>query len=133
VWAYDSVEDRTRGGRNSRVLCAVDEFTREALAIRVARKLTSADVIDVLADLFIARGISAHVRSDQGPGFVAGAVNGWIRGVGAATACIEKGSPWETDEVEKPLSAIRCYFRPAHGRPRGEERGPEVRAPPRSL
>ena len=49
------------------MLCVVDEFTREALAIRVARKLGSAEVIDVLADLFIARGVPAHIRSDNGP------------------------------------------------------------------
>ncbi len=65
VWAYDFVEDRTRNGRKFRMLCVFDEFTREALAIRVARKLGSADVIDVLADLFIARGVPAHIRSDN--------------------------------------------------------------------
>jgi transposase InsO family protein len=97
------------------MLCVVDEFTRECLAIRVARKLGSADVIDTLADLFIARGVPLHIRSGQGPEFVAEAVKGWIAGVGAATASIEKASPWETDEVEKPLSAVRCYFSPAHG------------------
>ena len=74
VWAYDSVEDRTRDGRKFRMLCVVDEFSREALAIRVARKLSSIDVIDTLADLFIARGTPAHIRSDQGPEFVAVAV-----------------------------------------------------------
>ena len=95
VWAYDFVEDRTRDGWKFRMLCVVDEFTREALAIRVARKLSSADVIDVLADLFIARGAPAHIRSDQGPEFVAEAVKGWIEGVGAKTAYIEKASPWE--------------------------------------
>ena len=61
----------------------VDEFTRECLAIRVARKLGAANVIDVLSDLFILRGVPAHVRSDQGPEFVAEAVKGWIAGVGA--------------------------------------------------
>jgi putative transposase len=78
VWAYDFVEDRTRDGRKFRVLCVVDEFSREALAIRVARKLSSIDVIDTLADLFIARGTPTHIRSDQGPEFVAEAVKGWI-------------------------------------------------------
>ena len=115
VWARDFVEDRTRGGRRFRVLCVVDEFTREALAIRVARKLGAADVTDALADLFIARGVPAHIRSDNGPEFAAKAVRGWIAGVGAGTAFIEPGSPWETDEVEKPLPAVRCYFLPAHG------------------
>ncbi len=78
VWAYDFVEDRTRDGRKFRMLCVVDEFSREALAIRVARKLSSIDVIDTLADLFIARGTPTHIRSDQGPEFVAEAVKGWI-------------------------------------------------------
>ena len=100
VWAYDFVEDRTRDGRRFRMLCVVDEFTREALAIRVARQLGAADVIDTLADLFVARGVPAHVRSDQGPEFVAAAVKGWIAGVGAATAFIEKASPWENGCVE---------------------------------
>jgi putative transposase len=65
------------------MLCVIDEFTREALAIRVARQLGSAEVIDILADLFIARGVPAHIRSDNGPEFVAKAVQGWIIGVGA--------------------------------------------------
>jgi transposase InsO family protein len=107
VWAYDFVEDRTGDGRKFRMLCVVDEFTREALAIRVARKLSSMDVIDVLADLFIARGIPAHIRSDQGPEFVADAVKGWIAGVGATTAYIEKGSPWENGYAESFNARLR--------------------------
>jgi transposase InsO family protein len=67
VWAYDFVEDRTRDGRKFRMLNVVDEFTRECLTIRVGRKLGAADVIDALADLFIARGTPAHIRSDNGP------------------------------------------------------------------
>jgi transposase InsO family protein len=107
VWAYDFVEDRTRDGRKFRLLCVVDEFTREALAIRVARKLGAAEVIDVLADLFLARGVPAHIRSDQGPEFVAEAVKGWIAGVGAATAFIEKASPWENGYVESFNGKLR--------------------------
>jgi transposase InsO family protein len=107
VWAYDFVEDRTREGRKFRMLCVVDEFTREALAIRVARKLTSADVIDTLADLFITRGAPVHIRSDQGPEFVAEAVKGWIAGVGSQTAYIEKASPWENGYVESFNGKLR--------------------------
>jgi putative transposase len=107
VWAYDFVEDRTRDGRKFRMLCVVDEFTREALAIRVARKLGSADVIDVLAGLFIARGVPAHIRSDNGPEFVAKAVKGWIAGVGARTAYIAPGSPWENGYVESFNGKLR--------------------------
>jgi putative transposase len=95
VWSYDFVEDRTHDGRKYRMLNVLDEFTRECLAIRVRRKLNSVDVLDVLTDLFILRGIPAHIRSDNGPEFVAKAVRDWITAVGAQTAYIEPGSPWE--------------------------------------
>src|ERR671916_988141 len=107
VWAYDFVEGRTRDGRKFRILCVVDEFTREALAIRVARKLGAADVVDTLADLFIARGVPAHIRSDNGPEFAAKAVRGWIAAVGAKTAFIEPGSPWENGYVESFNGKLR--------------------------
>jgi putative transposase len=100
VWSYDFMEDRTREGRKFRMLNVMDEFTREALCIRVARKLNSADVIDVLADLFITRGTPVFIRSDNGPECVATAVRGWINGVGARTAFIEPGSPWENGYME---------------------------------
>ncbi len=100
VWAYDFVEDRTHDGRKFRMLNVIDEFTHECLAIRVGRKLKAADVIDVLSDLFILRGVPGHVRSDNGPEFVAKAVQTWITGVGARTATIAPGSPWENGYVE---------------------------------
>jgi transposase InsO family protein len=107
VWAYDFVEDRTRDGRRFRALNVVDEFTRECLAIRVGRRLKAADVIDVLADLFILRGTPGHIRSDNGPEFVATAVRAWISGVGAQTAFIEPGSPWENGYVESFNGKLR--------------------------
>ncbi len=107
VWAYDFVEDRTRDGRKFRMLCVVDEFTREALAIRVARRLSSSDVIEVLADLFLTHGTPAHIRSDQGPEFIAEAVKAWIAGVGARAAYIEKASPWENGYVESFNGKLR--------------------------
>ncbi|MCJ2066470.1 IS3 family transposase, partial [Methylobacterium sp. J-088] len=100
VWSYDFVEARTHDGRKFRMLNVVDEFTHECLAIRVARKLKAIDVIDVLSDLFILRGVPGHIRSDNGPEFVAKAVQGWITGVGAKTAYITPGSPWENGYVE---------------------------------
>jgi putative transposase len=107
VWAYDFVEDRTRDGRKLRMLNVVDEFTRECLAIRVGRQIKAADVIDVLSDLFILRGIPGHVRSDNGPEFAATAVKAWISGVGAKTAFIEPGSPWENGYVESFNGKLR--------------------------
>ena len=107
MWAYDFVEDRTRDGRKVRLLNVVDEFTRECLSIRVARKLSSTEVIDVLADLFILRGAPGFIRSDNGPEFVAIAVRQWIGGVGAKTAFIEPGSPWENGYVESFNGKLR--------------------------
>ncbi len=77
------------------MLNVIDEFTHECLAIRIERSLKSADVIDVLSDLFILRGVPVHVLSDNGLEFVAKAVQAWIAAVGAKTAYIMPGSPWE--------------------------------------
>jgi len=68
--------------------------------IRVDRKLNSVDVIDVLTDMFILRGPTAFIRSDNGPKFVAEAVRKWIAAVGAKTAYIVPGSPWENGYCE---------------------------------
>jgi transposase InsO family protein len=107
VWSYDFVEDRTHNGRKFRMLNVIDEFTRECLAIRIDRKLKSTDVIDVLSDLFILRGVPGHVRSDNGPEFIARAVREWIAAVGARTAFIEPGSPWENGYCESFNSKLR--------------------------
>ena len=107
VWSYDFVADRTHEGRAFRMLCIIDEFTREALTIRVARKLKATDVIDALADLFILRGVPAHIRSDNGPEFVARALRDWIAAVGAKTAYIEPGSPWENGYCESFNGKLR--------------------------
>jgi transposase InsO family protein len=96
VWSYDFLEERTHEGRKLRLLNIIDEFTHECLAIRVSRRLKSIDVIDVLSDLFILRGIPEHIRSDNGPEFLAKAVQEWIGAVGAKTTYITPGSPWET-------------------------------------
>jgi len=107
VWSYDFVEDRTHNGRKFRMLNVIDEFTRECLAIRIDRKLNSAAVIDVLTDLFVLRGVPSHIRSDNGPEFIAKAVRDWITAVGARTAFIEPGSPWENGYCESFNSKLR--------------------------
>ncbi|WP_246413473.1 IS3 family transposase, partial [Methylobacterium brachythecii] len=107
VWSYDFVEARTHDGRKFRMLNIVDEFTRECLAIRIARKLKSADVIDGLSDLFLLRGVPSHIRSDNGPEFIAKSVQAWIAGVGAKTAYIAPGSPWENGYVESFNARLR--------------------------
>jgi len=107
VWSYDFVEARTHDGRKIRMLNVLDEFTHECLEIRVARKLKGIDVIDVLSDLFILRGVPGHIRSDNGPEFVAKAVQAWITAVGSKTAYITPGSPWENGYVESFNARLR--------------------------
>lgn len=102
VWSYDFVQDQTHDGRVYRALNIIDEFTKEALVIRVKRKLNSGDVVDALTDLFILRGPPEYIRSDnvlwRGIYFQEGAA--WIGAVGAKTAFIAAGSPWENGYCE---------------------------------
>ncbi len=107
VWSYDFIEDRTHDGRKYRMLNVIDEFTHECLAIRVNRKLKAVDVIDVLSDLFILRGVPEHIRSDNGAEFTAKAVQEWITAVGAKTAYIAPGSPWENGFIESFNARLR--------------------------
>jgi transposase InsO family protein len=82
VWSYDFVKGRTSDGRAFRLLTVIDEYTRECLAIDVARRLTADDVLHRLSELFALRGVPAHIRSDNGPEFAAKAVRRWLRGSG---------------------------------------------------
>ena len=107
VWAYDFVFDRTADGRKLRMLTVVDEYTRECLAIEVARKLSSQEVLAVLADLCVRRGPPAYIRSDNGPEFVARAVRRWLGRIGVQTLFIEPGSPWENGYIESFNGRLR--------------------------
>lgn len=100
VWAYDFVAERTRNGRPIKILNIVDEYTRECLASFVARRIRSQDVILVLADLFLAHGVPEHIRSDNGPEFIAKKLRGWLKGLSVTPLFIEPGSPWENGYVE---------------------------------
>ena len=107
VWSYDFVQDRTQDGRIFRTLSIIDEFTKEALVIRVKRKLNSTDVVDALTDLFILRGPPEFIRSDNGAKFIARKVQAWIAAVGAKTAFIAPGSPWENGYCESFNARVR--------------------------
>jgi len=100
VWSYDFVSAMTHDGRTLRLLVLIDEYTRECLAIRVARRLGSYEVIETLADVMVWRGIPEHIRSDNGPEFVAKELRKWLGKVGTDTLYIEPGSPWENGYCE---------------------------------
>jgi len=107
VWSYDFVLERTHDGRPVRTLVVVDEFTRECLAARVARRLRSAEVIDTLADLFVQRGTPEYLRSDNGSEFTAKVVREWLDALRVTTLFIAPGSPWENGYVESFIGKLR--------------------------
>jgi transposase InsO family protein len=100
VWAYDFVEGRTHDGRKFRILAIIDEASRECLALLVARRIRSGDVLEILAELFVTHGPPAHIRSDNGPEFIATAVKEWLAQIGVQTLYITPGSPWENGYCE---------------------------------
>lgn len=110
VWCWDFVFDRTTSGSTLKWLSIVDEHTRECLALKVDRSITSEDVIDTLAELFAMRGVPQHIRSDNGPEFIARAVRRWLRQVGVETLYVEPGSPWENGYAESFHSRLRDEF-----------------------
>jgi len=100
VWSYDFVLERTHDRRPFRTLNVIDEYTRECLAIRVARKLNHEDVQECLAELFCLRGVPAHLRSDNGSEFVAEQLRHWLNRLEVRPLYIEPGSPWENGYIE---------------------------------
>jgi transposase InsO family protein len=85
----------------------MDEYSRECLALKAGRNLTSQDVIEQLATLFISRGLPEHIRSDNGPEFTAKAVRQWLQNLGVQTLFIEPGSPWENGYIESFNGKLR--------------------------
>jgi len=107
VWAYDFVSETTHDGRKLRLLAIIDEYTRECLAIHVARHVTNQDVLYLLSELFLEHGVPENIRSDNGPEFVAKAIRGWLADLGVTTLFIEPGSPWENGYVESFNGKLR--------------------------
>ena len=107
VWAYDFVACRTHAGKPIRLLTVIDEWSRECLAIKVAPRLRSDDVLATLTELMVRRGVPEYIRSDNGPEFTAKRVREWIEKIGAKTLFIEPGSPWENGYNESFNGKLR--------------------------
>ena len=110
VWSYDFASAKTHDGRTVRMLNPIDEYTRERLLIRCERSWSSARVIGALADGMAMKGIPEHLRSDNGPEFVAKDLRKWLAATGAKTLYIEPGSPWENGYCESFNSKLRDEF-----------------------
>jgi transposase InsO family protein len=100
VWSYDFMEHKTHNGVKFRILNVMDEYTRECLAVKVARRMTHKDVLEVLNRLFLTRGIPVHIRSDNGSEFTANKVREWFSLLEIRPLFIEPGSPWENGFIE---------------------------------
>lgn len=110
VWSWDFVFDTTSRGRTLKWLVVIDEYTRECLVLHVAHQIKSEDVIDQLAALMVKRGAPAHIRSDNGPEFIAKAVRDWLARMDVETLYIEPGAPWQNAYVESFNSRLRDEF-----------------------
>ena len=107
VWSYDFLSDRTEDGRQLKLLVVIDEFTRECLAAEVGRTFTARDVMLTLQYLFAVRGTPEHVRSDNGPEFIAKELQRWLERAAVRTLYIQKASPWENGYVESFNGKLR--------------------------
>lgn len=107
VWSWDFVMDRTDDGRPIKMLTLIDEYTKECLAIQVARRIRASDVIDIFADVMVERGVPTFIRSDNGPEMVAKVLRKWLARVGTQTAYIMPGSPWENGYCESFNGKLR--------------------------
>jgi transposase InsO family protein len=107
VWCWDFIHDRDERGRVLRWLVIEDEFTREGLAVQVRRSFKAQDVLDVLAELMLIRGVPRHIRSDNGPEFIAQAIREFLAQTGVSTLYIEPGAPWQNAYAESFNSRFR--------------------------
>ena len=110
VWSYDFMHDRTHNGVPFRILNVIDEYTRECLTVKVARRMTHKDVLEVLLDLFLEWGVPVHIRSDNGSEFIAQRVRRFLSRLDVKPLFIEPGSPWENGFIESFNGKMRDEF-----------------------
>ena len=107
VWAHDFLTARTHDGRPLKILTVLEKYSRECLAIIVAQRLRSLEVLETLAELFVTCGVPVHLRSDNGPEFTATLIRQWLAALHVETLFIEPGSPWENGYLESSNGKLR--------------------------
>ncbi len=106
VWAWDFIHDRDERGRPLKWFALIDEYTRENLALEVDRRMKAVDVLDILSQVMLIRGVPKHIRSDNGPEFIATAIRTYLDKTGVGTLYIEPGSPWENAYASRCTSLV---------------------------
>ena len=107
VWSWDFIFDRTERGQTLKLFTIIDEYTRRCITLDVSRSFKSEDIIDRLSELFVMYGMPEHIRSDNGPEFIAKAIRRWLKQLGVKTLYVEPGSPWENGYAESFHSRLR--------------------------
>ncbi len=107
VWSWDFIFDRTTQGHSLKWLSIIDEYTRRCITLEVGRRMTSEDVINRLAELFVMYGVPECIRSDNGPEFIATAIQQWLTSLNVQTLYVEPGSPWQNGYAESFHSRLR--------------------------
>jgi putative transposase len=99
VWSWDFVADQTETGSSFRILTLLDEHTRQCLAIHPAWSIRAVDVITVIEAAIASNGVPEHLRSDNGPEFIASCMQDWLKAQEIKTLYIKPGSPWENGHI----------------------------------
>lgn len=107
VWAWDFIHDRDERGRPLKWFALLDEYTRENLALEVNRRMKAVDVLDILSQVMLIRGVPGYIRSDNGPEFIARAIRNYLETTGVGTLYIAPGSPWGNGYAESFFSRLR--------------------------
>jgi transposase InsO family protein len=117
VWSWDFVEDQTENGSRFRILTLLDEHTRQSLAVHAAWSIRAVDAITVIEAAIARYGAPEHLRSDNGPEFIAYAIQDWVQAKGIKTLYIKPGSPWENGHIESFHDKLRdeCLNRELFG------------------
>ena len=100
VWSWDIIHDQTQAGSTLRILTLIDEYTKQCLAIEVGRSIRAVDAIRVLGGAIERYGQPGHIRSDNGPEFIAEAIRQWMSTAQIKSLYIQPGSPWEQAYIE---------------------------------
>lgn len=110
VWSWDFIFDRTASGQTLKYFVIIDEYTRRLITLDVSRNFKSEDIINRLSELFVMYGVPEHIRSDNGPEFIARALRNWLTKLEVKTLYIQPGSPWENGYIESFNSRLRDEF-----------------------
>ena len=110
VWCWDFTMDETADGRRLKWFAVLDEYTRECLALEVERRMTARDVLAILTRLEAQHGTPGAIRSDNGPEFIARAVQQWLAARNVGPLYIAPGSPWENGYSESFNSRMKAEF-----------------------